>query len=310
MTENGTAITLNPGAMEPSRMVIDGVLVDRVTVAETLRLASAWMSPAAGARTRARLIVTINVQFLQAARTDARFRRVLAEADLSVADGVPIVWASRLLDAPLPERVNGTNLMVQLCELAAAEGRSVYLMGGRPGAAEGAARELVRRFPALRIAGTDCPPFGFDGNREQKKAAAEKIAAARPDVVFVAMGAPKQEFWIAEHMHLPVGLMMGVGGSFEMVAGFVKRAPVFWQNAGLEWLWRLGMEPGRLWKRYLIGNSEFVWQVGRQWLQQWRRGTTAAVPGRVPVGLAGAGTGADAVHPAGRTGSEQTGPPL
>ncbi len=277
---------LEIGAAEPSCMVIDGVLVDGVTVAETLRLASNWMSRQAGER--ARTIVTINVQFLQAARGDARFRRVLGEADLSVVDGVPIVWASSLLGARLPERVNGTNLMVQLCELAAAEGRSVYLLGGRPGAAEGAAWELVRRFPALRIAGTDCPPLGFDRDREQRAAVAAKIAAARPDLVFVALGAPKQEFWIADHLHLPAKLMMGVGGSFEMVAGLVKRAPVPLQNAGLEWLWRLGMEPRRMWRRYLTGNSQFVWQVGRQFLRQKRLGTTAGLPARIGLGRGGA----------------------
>lgn len=263
-----------------SRMVIDGTAIDRVSVADTLRCASEWMHENGAC---ARLIATINVQFLQAARSDARFREVLARADLSVADGVPVVWASRLLCAPLPERVNGTNLMVDLCRLAAEEGRSVYLLGGKPGAAAKAAEVLKGRFPALRVAGVDCPPFGFDKNPEARAAVADRISQARPDLLFAAFGAPKQEFWADEHRELPVKVILGVGGSFEMIAGFVKRAPVWCQNAGFEWLWRLAMEPGRLWKRYLVGNSQFVWRVGAQWLRQKLSGTTAAVGTPIPM---------------------------
>ena len=272
-------MTANAGSPAPTpsfpRMAIDGVLIDRLSVADTLRCASEWMREEGA---RARIIATINVQFLQAARSDARFREVLTRADLSVPDGVPIVWASKLLGAPLPERVNGTNLMVALCQLAAEEGRSVYLLGGKPGAAEGAAEVLKRRFPALRVAGTDCPPFGFEKDPALRAAVDDRIRQAQPDLLFAAFGAPKQEFWADEHRDLPVKAMLGVGGSFEMIAGFVRRAPVWCQNAGLEWLWRFAMEPGRLWKRYLVGNSQFVWRVGAQWLRQKLAGTTASAP--------------------------------
>jgi N-acetylglucosaminyldiphosphoundecaprenol N-acetyl-beta-D-mannosaminyltransferase len=154
--------------------------------------------------------------------------------------------------------------MVRLCELAALHSFTVYFLGGRPGAAEGAARQLADRFPGLRIAAIDCPPMGFMDDLDLDLATCNRIEQASPDLLFVALGAPMQEFWIHQHLHLPAKVMIGIGGSFELLSGLTKRAPVFIQNAGCEWLWRLAMEPKRLWRRYLTCNIFFIFLVLRQ----------------------------------------------
>jgi len=176
------------------------VQLDRVSLDETLE----WIAAAIAApKPRGSQIATVNAQFVQIARTNARFASILRSADLRVADGVPLVWACRLLGRPLPGRVNGTDLMERLCELAAGRAFTVYLMGGRPGAAEAAADRLCERFPGLRIAGTDCPPMGFTEDAALDEQAASRIRQVRPDILFVGLGGPRQEYWIHDHLDLP-----------------------------------------------------------------------------------------------------------
>jgi len=250
------------------RVFIDKVPVDSITMGETL----ARISILLGRKDSPSLhIVTPNAQFLQIARTNGRFAEILLGADLSVADGVPLVWASRLLGQPLPGRVNGTDLMVRLSELAAKHHCSVYFLGGRPGAAEAAALKLQNDFPGFRIAGVDCPPMNFMEDAELDGAVSERIRRASPDILFVGLGAPKQEYWIHDHADLPARVKVGIGGSFELVAGVTKRAPLLLQKSGFEWLWRLAMEPRRLFKRYLVGNSLFVIVVLRQFVGGYAR---------------------------------------
>ena len=226
--------------------------------------------------THARQITTVNAQFIRDAHTDQRLTDLIRNADLSVADGVPLVWASRVLGKPLPGRVNGTDLMVRLCEEAAVLGKSVYFLGGHPGSASLTAARLLKLYPELIIAGIDCPPFGFTANPDLDLAVAERIQAAKPDIIFVALGAPKAEYWIQEHTHLCAKVMIGVGGSFELVGGIIKRAPKLLQTLGCEWVWRLFMEPRRLWRRYFFGNSLFIYLI----LLQWWRGHPAVAPKR------------------------------
>ena len=246
------------------RVSFDQVEIDPVTMNETVGYISSIMcEPWA----RTCHVVTVNAQFVQLARKEARFADLIRRAELSVADGVPLVWASRFLGEPLPERVNGTDLMVRLCEVAANNGNSVYFLGGLPGAAEMAAEKLQQRFPGFRVAGIDCPSFGFDSDSVLDEAASDRVRQAQPDLVLVALGCPKAEYWIQQHLHLPAKVMVGVGGSFELVAGITKRAPLIFQKSGCEWLWRLIMEPRRLWKRYFVGNAVFVYLF----LQQWPR---------------------------------------
>lgn len=220
----------------------------------------------------ARSIVPVNAQLVEMAHERADFADVLAEADLVVPDGMSIVFAARVLGTQLPGRIAGVDLMVRICEIAAGNGKSVYLLGGREGAAEETARRLIALYPTLKISGVDCPPFGFEKDADQSRRVLEKIQRVAPDILFIGLGAPKQEFWMSRHSKvLPVNVIMVVGGSFDMLAGQTSRAPVWMQNAGLEWLFRLYREPSRLWRRYLLGNTRFILLILRQSLRKKRR---------------------------------------
>jgi N-acetylglucosaminyldiphosphoundecaprenol N-acetyl-beta-D-mannosaminyltransferase len=254
------------------RVTIDKVFVDPVTMKQAVDRVSRMLEQP---RERAAHVVTMNAQFVEIAHQEERFADLLRRADLSVADGLSLVWASRFLRQFVPERVAGVDFMVQLCETAATHGKTVYFLGGSPGAASRAAERLSESLPALRVVGVDCPPNGFTEDAEECNRVADRIGAAKPDLLFVGLGAPKQEYWIERYAHLPAKVMMGIGGSFEFTAGFRKRAPIVIQKTGFEWLWRLCMEPRRLWRRYLVGNTIFVFLVFRQWCHQSLNGSSA-----------------------------------
>ncbi|MGO9208893.1 MAG: WecB/TagA/CpsF family glycosyltransferase [Terriglobales bacterium] len=210
-------------------------------------------------------VVTPNAQHIVLLESDAGLREAYANADLVVADGASLVLASLLLGEKLHGRVAGVDLVEQLCGKAAEFGLRVFLLGGRPGSAQLAAEKLRQRFPRLTVAGACCPARGFERDERELQAIGDAIRAARPDLVFVALGAPKQEFWMHRHgRRLGVPVLVGVGGSFEMLGGVLRRSPRFMQRMGCEWLYRLLLEPGRLWKRYLIGNCRFLGIVLRQ----------------------------------------------
>lgn len=210
-------------------------------------------------------VVTPNAQHIQSLQEDALFRDIYRHAFLVVPDGVPLLWAAKFLKTPLKGRVNGTDLFERICELAPEKNLKIFLLGGRPGAADKAAETLRNRYPEIEIVGTHCPPYGFESNQVELSLINDKIKAAAPQVLFVGLGAPKQEKWIyANYQELQVPVSLGIGVSFELVAGLVTRAPVWMQKWGLEWLFRLVMEPGRLWKRYITGNPLFVWLVIKQ----------------------------------------------
>lgn len=199
-------------------------------------------------------IVTVNMDFLRLARTNTAFRAALNTADLAVPDGVPVLWAARLLGHPLAERITGVDLVDMGARLAAERGYSIFLLGAAPGVADAAAAELSRRYPGLRVAGVFSPPFG-ELSAEANARMVAMVRDARPDMLFVAFGAPRQDIWIARHrQELGVPVMVGVGGTFNFLAGRIPRAPVWMQRHGLEWLYRLKQEPRRLWKRYLLGD--------------------------------------------------------
>lgn len=205
------------------------------------------------------VVVTPNLDHLRRCLKDVRFGALVTEADLVVADGMPLIWASRLQGTPLPERVAGSDLISSLSAAAAERDRSVYLLGGDPGTAEGAAQVLRQRHPNLKIAGTHCPPMGF----EQDEAATAKmiadVRAARPDIVYVALGSPKQELLIERLRGLvPGAWWLGVGNSFSFLCGQVPRAPLWMQKRGLEWVHRLMHEPRRLFKRYVVMGLPFA----------------------------------------------------
>jgi N-acetylglucosaminyldiphosphoundecaprenol N-acetyl-beta-D-mannosaminyltransferase len=204
-------------------------------------------------------VVTPNVDILRRWVRQREFRRLVADSTLNVADGMPLVWASRLQGEPLPERVNGTNLISQLMPELASRQYSVFLVGGAPGSAEGAAQVLQQKHPGLRIAGVLCPDFGFEQSPDVFQAVADAVVAARPDVVLVGLGCPKQDIVISRlRPLLPSTWWLGIGVSFSFISGDIRRAPPLAQRLGLEWLYRLCCEPRRLAHRYLVQGLPFA----------------------------------------------------
>jgi N-acetylglucosaminyldiphosphoundecaprenol N-acetyl-beta-D-mannosaminyltransferase len=189
------------------------------------------------------MIVTSDATGVIRAQEDAELRAIMDEADLVTADGQGVVLAARLLNVPIRERVSGVDMVQRLCELATEAGRSVFLLGGAEGVAEAAAEKLAAAVPGLRLAGVQHGYF----TPEEEPAVIERIRRAEPAVLFVAFGIPKQEKWIRAHMEeLGVPVCIGVGGSFDVISGRLKRAPAWMRRCGLEWLFRVIQEPWRL----------------------------------------------------------------
>ena len=234
---------------------IGRVRIDRISFSDAVQqILSITAKPYGGAKQ----IVTVNAQFVTLSEREERMAGIIEDSALSVADGVPLLWVARLLGTPLRGRVNGTELMVSLCEQAALHGRSVYFLGGMHGTAELTAQRMKAKFPKLIVAGVDCPSMNFEQTPAIANEVAERIDSIQPDILFVAFGAPRAEYWIRDHVSLHAKVMIGVGGSFEIVGGIRRRAPRLFQRAGAEWLWRLCIEPRRLGKRYVLGNAHFL----------------------------------------------------
>jgi N-acetylglucosaminyldiphosphoundecaprenol N-acetyl-beta-D-mannosaminyltransferase len=209
-------------------------------------------------------VLTPNAQHIVLLEKERRLQEIYDRADLVIPDGVSLLIAARLYGRSLQQRIAGVDLFRALCGLAAEAGLHVFLLGGRPGSAELAAINLKNDYPDLQCT-TYCPPLGFEQNPDHLQHTADAITAAQPDLLFAAFGAPKQEYWIYQHgLQLSVPVCIGVGGSFEIVGGIVPRAPMWAQNIGCEWLYRLCLEPRRMWRRYLIGNLQFAAIVLRQ----------------------------------------------
>lgn len=249
----------HPGRDARRRVDLGGVLIDQVGLDAAVDRIRGFLG--AGA---VRQIVTVNLDFVAIARRDAFFRETLNAADLAVPDGMPLVWVSRLMGQPVPARLTGVELVDECCRVAVETGGSVFLLGAAPGVANVAAARLCERFPGLRVAGVYAPPFGPltpDENEEILR----RIDDARPDFLFVALGAPQQDVWIrANRDRLNVSVAMGVGCVLDLLAGMVARAPLWMQHAGLEWLFRLLQEPTRLWRRYIVDDMPVLaWLVVR-----------------------------------------------
>jgi N-acetylglucosaminyldiphosphoundecaprenol N-acetyl-beta-D-mannosaminyltransferase len=211
------------------------------------------------------LIMGPNAQLIALAQKDSRFAETLHASALNVPDGISIVLASKILGGNISTRVTGGDLMEALCLKAARHNLSVFFLGGLPGAAAITSVRFRRRYPALSIVGTYCPPLGFERDPLECAQIRQLITQASPDLLFVAFGAPKQEIWMHENCpSLPIGAAMSVGAAFDTQSGLRKRAPRWTHNLGLEWLYRLVHEPRRLWRRYLIGNTHFLYLVLKQ----------------------------------------------
>ncbi|MBR8830611.1 MAG: N-acetylglucosaminyldiphosphoundecaprenol N-acetyl-beta-D-mannosaminyltransferase [Chroococcopsis gigantea SAG 12.99] len=203
--------------------------------------------------------VTIHLNMLRQITLDPEIKTLVANSTFSIADGMPLVWASRLQKNPLPERVCGSNLIYTLSAEAARRNRSIFLLGGNPGSAEKTAKILEELYPGLNIAGIYCPPLGFEQDLGQIATITESIRSSQPDIVYVALGFPKQERLIALIRHACAKTWwMGVGFSFSYVAEEFKRPPIWIQKLGLESLYRVILEPKRLGKRYLLENPPFA----------------------------------------------------
>jgi N-acetylglucosaminyldiphosphoundecaprenol N-acetyl-beta-D-mannosaminyltransferase len=214
---------------------------------------------------RGGLVVTPNVDHVVIAERQPEFRDAYAGAALSLADGMPLLWAARLLGQPLPEKVSGSDLVLPLAELAAARRWRVFLLGAGPGVAEEAARRLRSRF-GLDVVGTGSPRIRLDGAPDDTAAALAQVRAARPDLLLLAFGAPKQAIWAHRHRAaLGAAVAVGVGASLDFIAGTARRSPRWMSQAGLEWLFRLASEPRRLWRRYLVDDPRFAGIVWRTW---------------------------------------------
>jgi N-acetylglucosaminyldiphosphoundecaprenol N-acetyl-beta-D-mannosaminyltransferase len=242
------------------RVHLDGTGIDRITEDEVVAVVRDALGDGRGGR-----IITPNVDILRRAAADPRVRRHLDNADLIVADGMPLVWASRLGGAPLPERVAGSSLIWSLSRGLGRDRRSVFVLGGAPptetraaGATRAAAR-LASASPGLRVAGAVSPAFGFERDEDGYARLRAQIIDAAPDLVFVGLGFPKQEVVIERlREHLPATWFIGCGAAVNFVAGDVHRAPRWMQRTGLEWAHRLGAEPRRLAGRYLRHDAPYA----------------------------------------------------
>lgn len=276
--------TADAGAREEdfgSRVRIDDVPFDRLTMDEAV----ARIVAMAKLRDRPRHVCTANLDHLVLMSRDADFAAAYADSDLIIADGAPIVWLSKAFAdggaAPLPERVAGSDLFWEVARASSETGIRIFLLGGMPGAASEAAERLRQRHPGAQICGTYCPPFETFGTREEQERIARILHDAAPDVLMVALGAPKQEKWIhANKVRLGVPVSIGVGGSFEMAAGHVKRAPLWVQGVGLEWFFRFAQQPSRLFKRYFVDDLPYLVRLVARETVKRARERRARVRGR------------------------------
>jgi N-acetylglucosaminyldiphosphoundecaprenol N-acetyl-beta-D-mannosaminyltransferase len=237
------------------RADILGCAIDRLDMQDTLSAVEQAI-----AERRYTQHMAINAAKLVTMEGDERLREIVAGCELVNADGQSVVWASRLLRDPLPERVAGIDLMHALVELAEQRGYRVYFLGAKRDVLERALERLRERHPGLVIAGAR---DGYFRDDDEEQVCAE-IRASRPDILFVAMSSPRKEYFLGAHgADLGAPFVMGVGGSIDVVAGVTRRAPLAWQRLGLEWLFRLLQEPRRMFRRYAVTNARFAFLVGR-----------------------------------------------
>jgi N-acetylglucosaminyldiphosphoundecaprenol N-acetyl-beta-D-mannosaminyltransferase len=219
--------------------------------------------------------VAINAAKVVRYQHDEALRAAVDGCELATADGQPVVWASRLLGPALPERVAGIDLMDSLLGVSRERGYGVFLLGARAEVLERAEREILRRHPGVRIVGRHHGYFGAEGEAD----VVDEVAAAEPDILFVALETPAKELFLARNRErLAVPFVMGVGGSFDVLAGERRRAPRWMRRTGLEWLFRLSQDPRRLARRYVVGNSAFIWLVLKDAVRIRLRPRTASRP--------------------------------
>lgn len=242
-----------PSPSIPDTATILGVKVHALTNTQTVALIEAFIASG-----QPHQLCTVNPEFVVGAQQDEEFRRIINAAALALPDGIGLLKAARFLrTTPLPERVPGSDLVMRLAELSQQKGYRLYFLGAREGVAEQAVAKLKARYPNLNVAGCYAGSPGL----EENEAIVQRILAARPDILLVAYGAPRQDKWIARNLErLQIPVCIGVGGSFDFIAGTSKRAPVWLQRLGLEWFHRLLTQPWR-WRRIWNAVPRFSWLV-------------------------------------------------
>jgi N-acetylglucosaminyldiphosphoundecaprenol N-acetyl-beta-D-mannosaminyltransferase len=244
--------------MTKQRVSVLGLPVDALTMDETVERLERLMSAEPNT---VHQHVVINAAKVVSAQDDELLRTAITSASVINADGMSVVWASRLLGSPLPERVAGIDLMQRLVAWAAANRRSIYLLGATSAVVDEVSLRLVATNPGLKVAGHR---NGY-WSSEEEEAVVTDIAETGADLLFVALPSPAKELFVNRHRdRLNVSLVMGVGGSFDVVSGLIRRAPRWVQKFGLEWLYRMLQEPRRMFRRYLIGNSAFIFLMFKE----------------------------------------------
>lgn len=212
-------------------------------------------------------VLTPNVDHVVLAEKSDALVAAYRDVFLSLADGMPVVWAARLLGHPLPEKVSGSDLVRPLLLRACRDNLSVYFLGGREGSGAEAVRRLALEMPTLRVVGVDAPMISDSAADAEAHAAFLRVQRAQPDLLLVGLGCPKQELWLHRFApQLKGTVSLGIGASIDFLAGAVTRSPAWMSRHGLEWLYRLAQEPRRLWRRYLLRDPVFLWIVARRWL--------------------------------------------
>jgi N-acetylglucosaminyldiphosphoundecaprenol N-acetyl-beta-D-mannosaminyltransferase len=243
--------------LTPAKQDVLGVGISKTNYADVAKTCATWVQNR-NAQPSARYICVTSVHGVMEARKNGQLRSILNQADIATPDGMPLVWALRSFGTANQQRVYGPNLMLTLCEQAEQQGHRVFLYGGRAEVLETLCSNLRARYPRLVIAGSYSPPFR-DLTEPEESGVRQMISEARPDLLFVGISTPKQERWMAEHRDcFPGVVMIGVGAAFDFHSGRVKQAPAWMQQNGLEWLFRLGSEPARLWKRYVLVTPLFL----------------------------------------------------
>lgn len=245
-----------------NRIDLLGCPFHAVTEKETVDTVFEWIH---APERKSHHLITVNVAILMMAREDEKLARAIENADLVVVDGKPLVWTARWLKSPVPEKVSGVDLMKSILEEGDRRGLSIFLLGTTQERLDVLERVLRAKYPNVKIAGTRNGYF----KQPDWPDVVKLIRDAKADLLLVGMPAPFKEIWCEEHREgLATPVMLGVGGAFDVMAGFVPRAPLVMQEAGMEWAWRLAMEPKKLWKRYLKTNSAFIALLGKTLAEQ------------------------------------------
>jgi exopolysaccharide biosynthesis WecB/TagA/CpsF family protein len=248
-----TDLRAEPTTTTAGRVDVLGIHVSVTNLDHTIGTFAGWIEQG-----RRQLVCVTDMNALLHARADARLTEVYNASGLTVPDGMPLVWAGKKAGFEEMDRVAGPDLLERVLAEAAERGWTQYFYGGAEGVAEELRERFQDRHPALKVVGVECPPYRALTDAEDAETVA-RLNEARPDIVWVGLGAPKQERWMADHRdRLNATILIGVGAAFDFHTGRLERAPQWMQRAGLEWSYRLYKEPRRLWKRYVLGIPRFL----------------------------------------------------